>query len=128
MAGASPTTGSFFSGSAWEPDTATGEHYLHLFSRKQPDLNWENPEATAVDGIDPGKVIAGMRPMSRDNTRTPVQWDSSEHAGFTTGRPWIPVDPNRTHINAEAALAGNLPDAPTLTLRPWEARVSRRRA
>ena len=31
-------------GSAWEFDAASGEHYLHLFSRKQPDLNWENPE------------------------------------------------------------------------------------
>ena len=36
--------GSFFSGSAWELDPPTGEHYLHLFSRKQPDLNWENPD------------------------------------------------------------------------------------
>ena len=35
---------SFFSGSAWELDEATGEYYLHLFARKQPDLNWENPE------------------------------------------------------------------------------------
>src|ERR1044071_9773113 len=35
---------SFFSGSVWEPDPLTGEYYLHLFSRKQPDLNWENPE------------------------------------------------------------------------------------
>ena len=35
--------GSFFSGSAWEMDAATGEYYLHLFSRKQPDLNWGNP-------------------------------------------------------------------------------------
>jgi len=35
---------SAFSGSAWELDEATGEHYLHVFSRKQPDLNWENPE------------------------------------------------------------------------------------
>ena len=34
---------SFFSGPAWEFDAATGEYYLHLFSRKQPDLNWENP-------------------------------------------------------------------------------------
>ncbi|MFM8348508.1 MAG: alpha-glucosidase [Bacteroidota bacterium] len=34
---------SFFGGSAWEKDQATGEYYLHLFSRKQPDLNWENP-------------------------------------------------------------------------------------
>lgn len=35
---------SFFGGSAWEYDKATGEYYLHLFSRKQPDLNWENPD------------------------------------------------------------------------------------
>ncbi len=35
---------SIFSGSAWELDPITGEYYLHLFSRKQPDLNWENPE------------------------------------------------------------------------------------
>jgi oligo-1,6-glucosidase len=43
--GAEPTNwGSAFSGPAWELDAATGEYYLHLFSRKQPDLNWENPE------------------------------------------------------------------------------------
>ena len=39
---------SFFSGPAWERDDATGEYYLHLFSRKQPDLNWENPEVRAA--------------------------------------------------------------------------------
>ena len=40
-----PTTGARSSpGPAWELDAATGEYYLHLFSRKQPDLNWENPE------------------------------------------------------------------------------------
>src|SRR4051794_17455583 len=39
---------SFFSGSTWERDDATGEYYLHLFSRKQPDLNWENPEVRAA--------------------------------------------------------------------------------
>ncbi len=35
---------SFFGGSAWQYDEATGEYYLHCFSRKQPDLNWENPD------------------------------------------------------------------------------------
>ncbi|MCM4078504.1 glycoside hydrolase family 13 protein [Paractinoplanes hotanensis] len=42
--GAEPTNwGSVFGGSAWELDEKTGEYYLHLFSKKQPDLNWENP-------------------------------------------------------------------------------------
>ncbi len=36
--------GSCFSGSAWEYDEATGQYYLHLFSRRQPDLNWANPK------------------------------------------------------------------------------------
>ena len=35
---------SFFSGSAWQHDTLTDEYYLHLFTKKQPDLNWENPK------------------------------------------------------------------------------------
>jgi len=43
--GAEPTNwGSFFSGPTWTLDEASGEYYLHLFARKQPDLNWENPE------------------------------------------------------------------------------------
>lgn len=43
--GAEPTNwGSFFGGSGWQYDERSGEYYLHLFSRKQPDLNWENPE------------------------------------------------------------------------------------
>ncbi|GAA2541212.1 alpha-glucosidase [Winogradskya consettensis] len=43
--GAEPTNwGSVFGGPAWEYDPATGEYFLHIFSRKQPDLNWENPE------------------------------------------------------------------------------------
>jgi oligo-1,6-glucosidase len=51
--GAEPNNwGSFFSGSAWELDEATGQYYLHLFDRKQPDLNWENPEVRqAVHGM-----------------------------------------------------------------------------
>jgi len=36
---------------------------------------------------------------SRDSARTPVQWDSSENAGFTTGEPWFHVNPNYTEIN-----------------------------
>ena len=49
---------SAFSGSAWELDEATGEHYLHLFSRKQPDLNWENPEVRQR-GLRDDELVAG---------------------------------------------------------------------
>lgn len=43
--GAEPTNWeSFFSGPSWQFDPRTGEYYLHLFSAKQPDLNWENPD------------------------------------------------------------------------------------
>jgi oligo-1,6-glucosidase len=59
-------------------------------------------EATAA-GEDPEAVLASMRPMSRDNARTPMQWDDSEHAGFTDGEPWIAVNPNHTEVNARAA-------------------------
>ncbi|GAA1887390.1 glycoside hydrolase family 13 protein [Lapillicoccus jejuensis] len=47
--GAEPTNWvSFFSGPAWEWDEASGEYFLHLFSRKQPDLNWENPQVRSA--------------------------------------------------------------------------------
>ena len=47
--GAEPTNWrSFFSGSTWQLDETTGEYYLHIFSRKQPDLNWENPDVRAA--------------------------------------------------------------------------------
>ena len=61
-------------------------------------------EALAA-GAAPADVLAGMRPTSRDNARTPMQWDDSPHAGFTTGTPWIAVNANHTTINAVAARA-----------------------
>lgn len=42
---------------------------------------------------------------SRDNARTPMQWDDGEHAGFTTGEPWMMINPNYKEINAKAELA-----------------------
>jgi oligo-1,6-glucosidase len=61
-------------------------------------------EVTAA-GEDPAVTLAALRTMSRDNARTPMQWDASPHAGFTTGEPWIAVNANYSEINAEAALA-----------------------
>jgi len=50
-------------------------------------------------------ILAAIRQKSRDNARTPMQWDASSHAGFSTATPWIPVPENHTSINVEAALA-----------------------
>ena len=56
-------------------------------------------------GMDPQVVLAMLHAKSRDNARTPVQWDDNEHAGFTTGTPWMKVNPNYKDINAKRALA-----------------------
>jgi oligo-1,6-glucosidase len=61
-------------------------------------------EAVAA-GQDPEAVLAALRFMGRDNARTPMQWDDSPHAGFTTGTPWLAVNPNHKEINAAAAIA-----------------------
>ena len=61
-------------------------------------------ERVAV-GDPPEEVLERLRPTSRDNARTPMQWDASRHAGFTSGEPWIAVNPNHAEINARAARA-----------------------
>jgi oligo-1,6-glucosidase len=55
--------------------------------------------------FDANTLLANMSRQSRDNARTPMQWDASEHGGFTSGTPWMPANPNYRDINAEAAAA-----------------------
>ena len=50
------------------------------------------------------EMLNCLKMISRDNARTPMQWDDSANAGFTTGTPWISVNKNYTQINAKAAL------------------------
>jgi oligo-1,6-glucosidase len=67
------------------------------------DLESVNHFAAAmIAGEDPDTVLAALRRMSRDNARTPVQWDASPSAGFTKGTPWLPVNPDHTCWNAAA--------------------------
>ena len=67
------------------------------------DIESVNHFGTAmVAGEDPARLLAAMRRMSRDNARTPVQWDAGPNAGFTTGTPWLPVNPDHVEWNAEA--------------------------
>ena len=51
--------------------------------------------------MDPKEALEFIAPRSRDNARTPYQWDGSENAGFTTGKPWLGINPNYTEINLE---------------------------
>lgn len=51
-------------------------------------------------GKTPDEAMAVIRAGTRDHARTPMQWDDTENAGFTTGTPWIAVNPNYREINA----------------------------
>jgi oligo-1,6-glucosidase len=62
-------------------------------------------QAVEKEGRSPEDVLTVLRARGRDNARTPMQWDSSPQAGFTTGTPWLAVNPNHTEINAAAAVA-----------------------
>ena len=71
--------------------------------RDLESLNWAK-EALAR-GLSRADVLHALAVKSRDNARTPMLWDAGEHAGFTTGTPWLPVAANRSEINAAAAVA-----------------------
>jgi oligo-1,6-glucosidase len=67
-------------------DIATINAYQHLIAKKE----------------DVKAYLEKQKLISRDNTRTPMQWDSQSNAGFTTGTPWIKVNPDYKKVNAAA--------------------------
>ena len=64
-------------------------------------------ELVGEKGLNPNEALALIRAKGRDNARTPMQWDASRNAGFTTGTPWLKVNPNYPAINVKQALADN---------------------
>lgn len=69
------------------------------------DIAMKNKYRELVDaGMDAEQALTVLQPLSRDNSRTPFHWDSSANAGFTSGDPWIKVNPNYKEINVDAAL------------------------
>ncbi|SRR6056297_2738987 len=60
--------------------------------------------AREEEGLGHDEAMKVVRYRSRDNGRTPMQWDDCEHAGFTTGKPWIKVNGNYEAINAQAEI------------------------
>ncbi|HEY0827346.1 MAG TPA: alpha-glucosidase [Bacilli bacterium] len=61
-------------------------------------------EAVHERGISPEQAMASIYVKGRDNARTPMQWNAHEQAGFTSGQPWIAVNPNYRTINVEESL------------------------
>ncbi|RIM35746.1 DUF3459 domain-containing protein, partial [Staphylococcus cohnii] len=55
-------------------------------------------------GYEEQEILTILGQKSRDNSRTPVQWTAGEHAGFTSGTPWIDIPNNFDKINVEAAV------------------------
>ncbi len=60
-------------------------------------------ERIKQEGGDLDAYMEELKALSRDNCRTPFQWDDSEYAGFSTAQPWLSVNPNYTEINAATA-------------------------
>lgn len=71
------------------------------------DIEIKNAYKELVQGgfMEEEEFLDCLKLVSRDNARTPMQWDDSENAGFTTGTPWLKVNENYHMINAKAALA-----------------------
>jgi oligo-1,6-glucosidase len=61
-------------------------------------------QAVHREGRSPEDVLTVLRARGRDNARTPMQWNSDPNAGFTTGTPWLAVNPNYADINAAAEI------------------------
>jgi oligo-1,6-glucosidase len=68
------------------------------------DVETQNAWKAAEDkGKDMNQFMKAVHWQSRDNARTPMQWDETEYAGFSSAKPWIPLNENYTSINVAAA-------------------------
>lgn len=73
------------------------------FDDVQVPIQWE--ARVKRQGVDPDAFLESLKDMGRDNARSPMQWDATRNAGFTTAnRPWFRVNPNYTEINAQACM------------------------
>ena len=71
--------------------------------RDVESLNWI--AEARQNGVDDSTIMNSLRARSRDNSRTPMQWNAGAGGGFTSGVPWIGMNPNHTTVNVEAAVA-----------------------
>ena len=79
----------------------TNAHYTSV--SQYADIESVNWAKHALErGVPEDQVVRSLAVKSRDNARTPMQWDATEHAGFTTGTPWLDVNPDHVEVNAAA--------------------------
>ncbi|MHC2997897.1 glycoside hydrolase family 13 protein [Microbacterium sp. HJ5] len=83
----------------------TNAHFTDLSQYRDIESLRFAAEARELDRLNDAQLVEALAFGSRDNARTPVQWDASPQAGFTDGEPWISVNPNTTTVNAEAERA-----------------------
>jgi oligo-1,6-glucosidase len=79
----------------------TNAHFDSLDAYRDIQSTRSIAQARARGVLSEQQLLAGLAAFSRDNARTPMQWDSSRNAGFTTGTPWLPVNPNHRTVNAD---------------------------
>ncbi len=72
------------------------------------ELGQTDTELAFEDLTDPQGIAFWPEPVGRDNTRTPMVWDSSANAGFTTGTPWLPVKPPQAARNVASQACDDL--------------------
>ncbi|NDJ56229.1 alpha,alpha-phosphotrehalase [Enterobacteriaceae bacterium 4M9] len=82
----------------------TNPHYGNLADYRDVESHNMFAELNAA-GREADELLAILASKSRDNGRSPMQWNNSENAGFTTGTPWIGLGDNFDTVNAQAALA-----------------------
>ena len=69
------------------------------------DISTRDQYKVAIEaGLSPEEAFKVVKHYSRDNSRTPFQWDTSENAGFTTGKPWLMVNPDYKRINVASQI------------------------
>jgi oligo-1,6-glucosidase len=86
--------------------TEIGMSNVHFPSVEQyRDVETHNYHKEFIErGLSEDEFLKRVHEHGRDNARTPMQWDNSMHAGFTTGKPWIDVNPNFENINADSVI------------------------
>ncbi len=78
------------------------ENYPFSSIKEMDDVSAKNEYEVALKyGLSEAEALAAAAAFSRDNARTPMQWSGGYEAGFTTGTPWLRVNPNYTRVNAE---------------------------